>query len=255
MKLRYIDLLSNDPIPLEGVGTLKPPTLRDIKKIYDLYNVYTSFLVVDVEKYLEIMNLKDKYSNEEIETLHIYDLIKQDDKILQLYIDMFSFFFIENVFFDKKNEIFVLWKEVIQEGKDESKKVVVGYINKDNFDEVRDCIAQLNHLKVDTELDELAKSKNKRVKKILDKIKKGQASLNKNQPKLNIDLSKMISKYCADNKCGINLLNVFDMTVYQFYDQFIQHRHIREADLYDAIYSNTISYNDIKSYDINFWLK
>lgn len=254
MELEYFDLLDNEPIYIKDVGTLKPPTLRDIKKIYNLYETFIVLTTCNVKNYLQLVGLNDKYNEEEIETLDLYNLIVTNEKMRNLYLTMFSFFICENVTYDDNNKVFIVWKEIYDKYTEETKYIVVGLINKDNFNNVRSCIAQLNYLS--TKNIQPPKYKNKRAEKIAAKIAKGQSEMSKkSNSDLKLDLPHMISKYCADNKNGINLLNVFDLTVYQFYDQFRQHNHIRQSNLQDAIYSHSVSYSDTKFYDPELWLK
>lgn len=59
----------------------------------------------------------------------------------------------------------------------------------------------------------------------------------------------MIKKYCTHNKVGINILNVWDMTYYQFMQMFNEYCNGRQCDFNDLMAANTFSYK--KSTDYN----
>lgn len=245
MKLELFDLLDKEPIVIDGVGTLKPPTLREIKKLGDLYNLYVVLLLIHPKDYIKTFNLSNVYLDINTESLTIFDLIEENEDVARQYLSLFSFFFIEEVVFNKIFKYFIL----------RNRDSIVGYIDKNNFEDIRNCIAQLNYLKTEEELKQ-PKFKGKKARQIAETIAKAKERSKKdNQNILELTLAQKISKYCADNKNGINLLNVFDMTVYQFYNQFIQHNYIKQCDLQNAIYANTVNITDIKTFDPNLWLK
>ena len=61
-------------------------------------------------------------------------------------------------------------------------------------------------------------------------------------------LSNMIVKYCTHNKVGINILNVWDMTYYQFMKMFLEYRMGRQADINDMMAANSFSFKNSKDY-------
>jgi hypothetical protein len=79
LELEYFELMCDEPICIEGVGDIKIPTLRDIRKIgYKSYEMLTSYLAVDLQKYLDVHNLKEKYdslSDEEKLDNSLYNII------------------------------------------------------------------------------------------------------------------------------------------------------------------------------------
>jgi hypothetical protein len=256
VKLEHFDLIDNEPIYIDDIGTLSPPTLRKIKKLtFNVYQLYLFYATIKLNNYLEKTGLKDEY--EKLDDLQkkdysLYKLIIFDERVLHIFEELFNFFMIENVDFNKQTNTFVVWNYYYNDKTDENVKCVVGEINNDNFDDVRTYIAELNHL-IDTDVKP-EKYKNDRARKIMEKINKGKAELNK-KSKYTLDLSHEISKFCADNKNGINILNVWDMTIYQFYDQFGEHSYLKQCDLQDKIYANTVSFSETSDYDPQMWTK
>ena len=70
-----------------------------------------------------------------------------------------------------------------------------------------------------------------------------------------LKLGNMIKKYCTHNKVGINILNVWDMTYYQFNVMFSEYRTGRQMDFNDAMAANTFSYKDSSDYNPSLWMK
>lgn len=297
MKLDEFDLLCDEPIYIDGVGNIKIPTLRDIRKIgYKTYEMLCMYLAVDLQKYIEITGLREQYdklSDEGKKVNTLYNLLIHNKEFAEIYYLIFSFFISENITFNGESESFefyrtdiveetinepiknaeskagrffrLLFKKIdflnlfnhksdtinVEKINNKEKTVVTGIINNDNFDLVRNYLLQINRIKIN---EKPVKYKNERARKLVEKIEKAKAEQKKSKND-EMEFGKMISKYCADNKSGINMLNVFNMTVYQFFDQYIQHNHIRQSDIQDMVYANTVSFSDLKAYDSQLWLK
>ena len=65
----------------------------------------------------------------------------------------------------------------------------------------------------------------------------------------------LIKKYCTHNKVGINILNVWDMTFYQFNVMFAEYNIGRQMDFNDAMASNTFSYKEASDYKPMLWIE
>jgi hypothetical protein len=241
LELEYEDLLSKEPIYIEGVGHIKIPLLSEIFKLrYKTYESLCAYILVDLNKYLEVYKISNLPVDDEY---CFYNLIMKNKEFIDMYLYIFSFFIIENVAFDNKNKCFVTFT-------DDNK--IVGKIDKFNFNIIRKYLLQINYLKFQHVETEQVKYKNETARKLAEKMAKANE---KKESKNQLTFGKMISKYCADNKNGINFLNIYDLTIYQFYDQWMQHNHIKQCDIQDMIYSNTVSFNDVSAYDSQLWLK
>ena len=51
-----------------------------------------------------------------------------------------------------------------------------------------------------------------------------------------MELGNIISKLCAANS-GYTLLNIYDLTIFQLYDQFFQYGYLRAMDLNERAFS------------------
>ena len=258
MNVKYFDLLGGEPIYIDKVGHVKPPLLQDIKKKlgYENYNLFCSLLALDLETYLNVTELKERYdelSDGAKEYNTFYNLITHSEQYREMYLNIFSFFMVENVMFDIDSNMFVVWDMQFNAESQQEEETIVGLINQDNFETVRDVLLQVNGLK---QLEEKpVKYKNERARLLAEKIKKHEEEKALKSQKGSLDLGQRISKFCADNKNGINILNVWDMTIFQFYDQWSQHNFIRQTAIQDMVYANTVSFSDLKAYDSQLWLK
>jgi hypothetical protein len=258
MQIDYFDLLCDEPIYIENVGCIHIPKLLDIKHLgYKNYDLLRGYLSIDLKNFLEIAGLTEEYdklTEERKEKCNLFNLMMNTNEFKEMYQKIYSFFISEDVFFDEDCQAYHFIELIEQEednDKDEVDYRITGIIDETNFEMVRRCLLQVNYLISQTEEP---KYKNDRARKIAEKLAMCE-KLKKSNKKDDLDFPHMISKYCADNNNGINILNVWDMTIYQFYDQFSQHNYIRQINLQDMIYANTVNISDTKSYDTQLWLK
>lgn len=233
MKLSYFQLLSNEPINI-GIGHIKIPTIRDRREIGEFewwkYAIYSS---MTIDNYFEAF-LPDKYEEflatpyEQRIKLEIYDIM--DISSIQVYVDMFNFFFEEHVIYDIQTKEFKLYKYMNIENKEtgelENKKFLVGKITKKSFQIVLDIIFQITNMNKEKSLDdELSKMNEKKdasmilfLKRRKDAKKKRQQKKVKQDPKY--DIGNIISIVSAYGNNGLNCLNIDNITIPQLYDQF-----------------------------------
>lgn len=65
-----------------------------------------------------------------------------------------------------------------------------------------------------------------------------------------MNIGNLISKLCASN-IGYNILNIYELTIFQFYDQFLQYGYLKRDNLDERIFS----FHGGKSYNTENWLK
>lgn len=194
---------------------MRSPTLREIVDIgIDNYNAYINFLAMNVSRYLELADAEafEEYKglpDEEKKQFLLFDLITLNDEMIGVYTDTFSFFLSTNVIFNKKERAFLVYEQ----------EQIIGVINTVNFDMVCDYILQFNFLK---NSEKPVKCKNKDAQEILDKInayKKKVQETGKRDSSL--EISNIIFKLSSRHN-SINILNVWDLTVYQLYAEFYE---------------------------------
>ena len=254
MKLEYFDLLSPESICIKDIGSIKSPTLREISKIrYAQYNQYLNVLLFTPEDYyknfeedkIEWFKSLDEDSKSKI---FLYDLIINNKIILFLYLESFNFFFEETVVFNPNTNQFILYEsdEVI---KNEGKPV--GTIDNNSFYDMCDIILQRNNIFKNYANEDFKKVKNNRALEILKKLKKGQEKQNKqNKYDKKVELPNVISALCAYHN-SLNMTNIWDMTVYQVYDQF---KRVQNNSVYTIQSMSTSVWGDKENqFDITRW--
>lgn len=207
MKLDYATLISPYPFSLDRVGAIKAPTLREIWNphvTWRTYNLFLQLLLMTPQIYCGKTDIS------------MFDLIALNPNLQNSYEKMFDFFFEETVLWKKENNAFLTFrKQEEQEGYS-----LAGVIHRDNFSELCDVILQrcgINRSDADTDATHV---KNKRAKEILEKLQRGRQSLSKkSNPDKDMELPNLITALAAKSN-SINFINIWDLTIYQFYEQF-----------------------------------
>ena len=232
--------------------------------------------VLDVKKQYEELNTEEKLS------VSFYDLLMYDELLICSFIEAFDFFFEEEVdFVVNGNEItdaqfsFITYNKIdtpqkikLNNGNEYStiktNRELVGVINRSNFKDVVDIILQRNSVQREEEItaEDLTKVKNKnKVMQLMEKMKKGQKQLDKTREKKreekgvasDTELANIISCVAAKNHNGINMINIWDMTIYNLYEQF---KLIRENNIHDAETLSVFVWGDKSNkFDIDGWFK
>ena len=235
------DYLCDEPYFVQGIGYLKCPTLKEMRKVtYNLFLYYVNILSCTHEDYLKMHNLQEKYNE-----LSDADKGKNTLFFLLLYgnasllFSMLSTFIVDEVVFDNKTLTFNIFK-----GDDDNKKQI-GHIGNDNFEEFREQMQYILGTRPAEEKEQ--KFKNKLAQKMFDKLQK-HAKEQKKSSDENYSFDNMIKKYCTHNKVGINILNVWDMTYYQFMQMFNEYCNGRQCDFNDMMAANTFSYKKSTDY-------
>lgn len=249
------DYLCNEPYFIPNIGTIINPTLRDIRKItHKIFTLYVNICAMSVNDYLEQFNLKEQYdglSQEKKDKNNLYTLLLYTNK--ELLFGMIGFFMKDNVDFIKADLSFHIYTEEVNEDGDDIKKEI-GVINSDNFDTFRNEVLKILGFKqIETKKP---KYKTERARLLAEKIAKAKSQLPKaTKQDENMIFDNLIKKYCTHNKVGINILNVWDMTFYQFNTMFTEYNIGRQMDFNDAMASNTFSYKESSDYNPMLWIE
>lgn len=232
------DYLCNEPFYVEGIGTLKCPTLRDIRKItYKLFSLYVNIISINYLKTIGGLEEYNSLSAEEKSANTMFNILLSTET--GLLVGILKFFISEEIEFDQSSLSFTTYNIV------DNKKQIVGHIGNDNFEQFRAYLQLILGTKKDDEVT--PKFKNKTAKKLFEKLQKNAQSQKKKQDE-NYSLDNMIKKYCTHNKVGINILNVWDMTYYQFTSMFSEYCNGRQCDFNDMMAANTFSYKKSTDY-------
>ena len=89
-------------------------------------------------------------------------------------------------------------------------------INKEIYQKILEIIAEINCLKVNKQQETYA---NEKARKMAEKIQQAKQKRSSVQSKDSISLADIISAV-ASRKESLNLLNIWDLTIYQLYDHY-----------------------------------
>ncbi len=251
MKLEYIELLSPEPIKLQGIGYVRSPTLRSIADITPAnYRFYLSLLLMTPEAFYERQGMAGSYEKltpEEKSEIHIYDLIINDPSLIPFYEMALSFFFTESVVFDDNEKVFLTCHPKAGE---EEAPLPAGVIHKAVWNDLCDIISQLNFIEHTEE--EYSNVKSKKALKILEKLKAGRKKKKTDSYDPDTDLGNIISAVAAKSS-SLNMINIWDITIYQLWDTF--HR-LKVQAIYDIEKTSVSVWGDKeKQFDQNVWYK
>lgn len=252
MEYSDFDYLCNEPYYIEGIGNVKNPTLRDIRKItYGMFSAFISMCKVTKDDFLREYNLSEQYdalseTEKEYNSVYYLLLYSSPDTLFSFV----EFFINDSVDFNNEDNSFVIYKN---NGTGE-KKNAIGKINNDNFDIFRNSILlELGLKPIETKP---IKYKTERARKLAEKIAKAKAMLvAPSKVDANMSLENRIRKYCTYNKVGINILTVWDMTFYQFNEMFSEYANSRQVTLNDDMAGNSFQFKNTKDYKVNLWIE
>lgn len=252
-KIEEFVLASGVPFKYEGY-TLVPPKLKIIRDEeqcgYFKYLNYLYPFCTTKEDLLTQASLMDWYlnlSSEEQSAITVYNLLTyfDRDKLQQA----IQFFVQERVVYQKKTNSFLLCK-----GK--SSRTSVATINNDNFFVLCDGIRQLNYrsgVSDDNPDDftfrsEKAKEKYKKMLKLRQQFLSAKQKTNGNDN--SYELGNVVTSLSAKSST-YNLLNIFDLTVYQLYDQFTKTIRNNQIDTYAHKWAAW----GTEDFDFSLWFK
>ncbi len=234
------DYLCNEPFLINGIGSIRCPTLRDIRRLtYLQFCFYLNMLSASTEDSAKLCVPETESCNhQEGNTKSLYGLLLYENP--QLLLGILHFFLSDSIEFDRDTSSFLTFSQ-----DREGNKHFNGHIGSDNFNLF--CDAVLCIMGIQKPEDRELKFKNKHAAKLYEKLKNNPLSKKKKQD-ADYSLDNMVRKFCTHNKSGINILNVWDMTYYQFISMFGEYQNARQCDFNDMMAANTFSYKKSSDY-------
>jgi hypothetical protein len=206
-----LKLLAGLPFKLNNID-LCPLSLRRIADIgYEQYNLFLMNLVADPKDFQINKNI-------DISTLETWDIIVSN----MIYgSDDTKAFFINalELFFHSRVRFFLCKGFLIGDLKD--KKIVC----KENYEELKRILKIQNCLDKKKEEEQFA---NDKAREIYLKIMKGKQSIGESEPQINFE--DLVSVLAANGN-GLNILNIWDLTLAQFNNQFARMQMIEKYDI------------------------
>lgn len=222
LKLNYFELLSPDPVYIEKVGGILSPKLKDISSIgIQRYQYYLSLLLMESS---------------------VFDTLSSTPDLAMFLQSALDFFIKEEVAFSAKEQCFVVQKD----------GQLVGAITKNNYAVISDLICQRNSMKT-KQSEDVSKAKNKKALEIMEKLQRGRAEKAKaTKIDNNMELGNIISAV-ANKSQSLNILNIWDLTVFQLWDCFSR---ICNNNIYAIQSMSVAAYgNKDNHFDFNSWFK
>lgn len=217
MKLDYFDLISPLPLDLVGIGRIKSPKLIEIADIsYHVYAQYVSYLRMTPDDYVDTFKIEDS----DIELYTKFDIIVYDSNFRNMIKNALNFFFIENFEWFDEYQSFICTQEIVRENGDQE-LLAKGIINSKNYFDVFDIILQRIHITPDkTEVTDISKIKNKRGLKIYKRMQQVKRKFKKTSGgNPDLSLPNIISSV-AVRSLSLNWINIWDITIYQLFNEF-----------------------------------
>lgn len=250
MKFRYEDLISGDSIPADGIGHIRSPFLRELKPTSGIgiwtYNLYLNLLVWEKDEILNFLKVSSgkalKALEQSKEKLSAFDMMTLIDAARELLLQAMAFFMDEDLEWDVRKREFIA--KAAGTGEE------VGRITRQNFDDVRDMMLQVNYINL-SHSTKPVKYSSKKAQALWEKVQK---HLKDNAAKSSEDKRMQLGNIISKMSCvsiGYTLLNIYDLTIFQLYDQFFQYGYLRAMGISDMAFSN----HGGKEFDVQAWLK
>lgn len=218
--LHELDLLSPEPYPLAQIGHVCSPTLRQIASIgYEVYCAYLSLLSLRGDQLAQAVGVEGEGNSP-------FALLIEGSELRALLGAAFSFFMTEEVVYSAAYNAFFC----MEEGRP------VGRIDEGNYEEVCSCILQRNHAGGNAASG--SRFHNSKAREIYEKLQRARekTARSKREQEPDTSLPNLISALCAQHN-SIHMGNVWDLTIYQFYDQFLRQSYLNQQRIHAMNYA------------------
>ena len=233
MKIDALTMIGGMPIELDCGVKIYQPRLSAIRDIgYTQYNAYVNLLMVDTHTLLETLGLTD---SGELSALHPIRLVLLLPGLSETLLEGLSFFLCQNVEQDGDGNL------ICQDG---------AMMPPDSFHDLRNAIARICCIE-SAEEDAPPKGSAKALeiyRKIQEGRKRKQASKKKHPQDL--EINNLISAVSA-RSATYNLFNIWDLTIWQLYDQFAR---MSVNEQYDVWAQKWAAWGQ-DDYDFSLWYK
>ncbi len=265
MKLDYGTLLSYTPLKLQCGGSIRSPLLRELSELtFPIYHNYLASLLIDIGSYYSGIDNNESeyfsnYSREERNLIQKirseYECMTEEEKSNVQPIDILSFDtrFIGNI--SKALSFFmncdVHYSHDYQAFIHIENKAITCAVSRNIYPEVIDIILQRNGIQQNTANQTRPKFKTKLAEKLYLRTLNAESKRERNNDK-NMEIPNIISSVAAKHN-SLNISNIWDITVYQLYDQF---KRLQSNSLYEIQSLSVAAWGDEKNtFDPAGWYK
>jgi hypothetical protein len=242
-----MDLLSASPIEIPQVCTIRPIFLSTFKGRggavrYQEYWQHLKLIATTAEALISSLvkvGVINEPLQEQIGTTTQFDILSSIFK--EPFLEALSYFVEEDIAWDQRTTTFKC---------SDSDGSLVGEITKDTYQRVRKAIMESNCLALEEEKSEM-KFANTKAKSIFEKLragrqKKKQIRSNNKEPSIEDIISSVSVRSNA-----YTLLNIWDLSIYQLYDQFARLSVNYELDVYSLRWAAW----GTEPFDFTLWYK
>lgn len=272
MQLDYWTLLCPTPLYMSCGCSVTSPKLSKLDLLpqkYQTYQYYLALLSMDISAYYDtitndkldyfasyslkekqhILHIQEDYealSEEERTSLCFLDILENDAPLLSNLMEALSFFLCEKAVYSHQQRGITFLNT---SGKESA---AVGFLPNKQYLELADVVLQRNYISGRTS-EEFSNVKNKTALKIMQKINKGRMkSKHRGKSDPAMELANLISSVSARHP-SIQILNIWNLTVYQLYDLFFR---MQENSIFDIMMTSTAVWgNDGDRFHLSDWYK
>lgn len=232
-----LKLLAAEPVEIARCGCIHIPTVREVIKMDESkYNQYLSLLLLDKDSMDE--EVDEKYSSFDI----IFANCFHSEEFRSMYFDAIE------VVFKKRPQMCDVKTSIDAFFYFEDD----GRIHKDNYGQIQEIISVGNHVKKTRDKKDFNPA-NDQAKKFMEKLMYFRKNTNIKK-KEEITLHSMVNGMAWKSN-NVNILNIFDLTVYQLREGFFSLTNIDDYQYtLHGIYAGTVDMKKIK-FDRLQWAK
>lgn len=198
---------------VKGVGHIRCPTTNDIVEAggEDVYNWRIGMLLYTKSQLADNLNIElTPDIVEELNSTPLFLFLVAQQDFRNAITEALSFFLDERLVFDEPSASFL----TLRPGADD----IVGNINCSNYEQVRDLILQRNYMSPPKE--GAVKKKSKKELEREAKIAAGRKRSKKYKDRQDAMRLDNVTSKLAARSYSMNIQDVYNLTVYQLYDQF-----------------------------------
>ena len=238
-KIDRFDLLSCHPVEVSGVGPMRSPTLREIARMGNAEYQACLSLFLTTAKDLICASLHlvsgedfDKLPQELRRQASVFRLLTASKKTRELLQRALSLFIAGELQWQEGVGFLVNPAPAAEGG-----QACEGVVNAENFDAVADLCLQF--AAIESEKPGGKRFANEHSKKLYEKFlqkKEAYRRARSQKPNPDYQLGNLISALAAAHP-SLNILNIWDLTVYQLHDQITRQTYMRQIVIREMNYA------------------
>lgn len=237
MRVEKSDLISGEDIQV-AMCHVRQIKLRDIKgsSMYKIYNKMIGTLSIGLNDIISADRAAELRSEVGDAAVNVLDLMLLIPALQRDLIDALTFFLRERVVCDEVHQTVLIFDQ----------KECIGRLTPEIYEDICSVVMQANYMS-DESLSP-KKFRSKKAQATYEKIQRLRPK--KSNPNASFEIYNIISQVSAKSHT-YNLLNIWDLTVYQLYDQFTS---IRTNHIIDSSMLKWAAWGD-ESPDFDLWFK